>query len=783
MKMKQKVFLFLALALMSAGVSAQTGGGRIAGMVVDDSGDEPLPGAAVFVEELKRGTATDGRGEFSFPDIPSGTYTLTVRFMGYHAKTRKVTVGNGKGGKTVIRLEADSKSLGDVVVTGKSEARRIREQAMPVSVISMSQLQGTVSDVQGILAKTVGVAIRSSGGVGSTSRLSVRGLEGKRIGFFIDETPLNDQSDFIDLNDIPIDMIDRIEIYKGVVPAKFGGSSMGGAVNIVIREYPDRYADVSYTLESFNVNKAQTVFKRNLRDAGLVFGIGGAYTYADNDYTMESPYVKGLKIKRNHDNFRKLVVGGSIKARKWWFDEVEFEPVFIDTRKEIQGIETDIRQAHTRSRLYVLSSKLEKDNFLLEGLDFDMSTAIAHTQYEVVDTAKVWYDWEGNPYPTPSPFGGELDTRYASESKNRKTTLVNKLNMEYLIGRNHSVSFNSVFTLADGNPSDPMKEKSIGKKVDFDSRMRSWVGGLTYDFRTTDDRFLNSLTTRIYWYSMKTSFQNIYVNTPAEDISLNKSSVGFSDAMRYRFTPSLMAKLSGGYDVRIPAENELLGDGYTITPSEKLLPERNLSANAGLLYDLTGRHPSNLQIELGGYYMYLKDMIRFTKGILGAQYQNFGEMRTLGAELEIKADIFPFLYGYGNVTYQDLRDVRKHEEGSSLPNATKGKRMPNIPYFMANAGVEFHRENLFGGKGQNTRLFADMAFVEEYLYDFEITENVKRRIPRSTTFDLGFEHSFMNQRLFISGKIRNLTNATVLSEFNRPLPGRSFGIKLRYIFR
>lgn len=768
---------------MSTGVAAQTGSGRIAGVVIDDAGEEPLPGVTLFVEELKRGVVADKHGEFAFSDIPATAYTLTVKFMGYHTQTLKITAGKDDARKTVIRLKAKSRSLEEVIVTGKSEARRIREQAMPVSVISMKQLQGTVSDVQEILAKTVGVAIRSSGGVGSTSRLSVRGLEGKRIGFFIDETPLNDQSDFIDLNDIPIDMIDRIEIYKGVVPAKFGGSSMGGAVNLVIKEYPDRYADVSYTLESFNVNKAQTVFKRNLRNAGLVFGIGGGYTYADNSYTMDSPYVKGLKIKRNHDNFRKLLVGGSIKARKWWFDEVELEPVFIDTYKEIQGIETDIRQAHTRSRLYVLSNKLEKDNFLLDGLDFDMSTAIAYTQYGLADTAKVWYDWEGNPYPTPSPIGGELGTRYASDSDNKKTTLINKLNLEYLIGRNHSVSFNSVFTLADGYPSDPTKEKSIGKKVDFDSRMRSWVGGLTYDFRTADDRFLNSLTTRIYWYSMKTSYQNIYVSTPVEDISLNKSSVGFSDAMRYRFTPSFMAKLSGGYDVRIPAENELLGDGYTITPSEKLLPERNLSVNAGLLYDLTGRHPSNLQIELGGYYMYLKDMIRFTKGILGAQYQNFGEMRTLGAELEVKADIFPFLYGYGNVTYQDLRDVREYEEGSSLPNATKGKRMPNIPYFMANAGVEFHKENLFGGKGHNTRLFADMAFVEEYLYDFEITENAKRRIPRSTTVDIGFEHSFMNQRLFVSGKIRNLTNAAVLSEFNRPLPGRSFGIKLRYIFR
>lgn len=781
--MKQKIlFYLLAPILMSVSVSAQTGRGRIAGVVIDNVTEEPLPGANIFIEELKQGSVADKKGEFSFSGVPFGTYTLTVKFMGYQTATLKHNCGKGKCTEIIISLKAETKKLDEVVIIGKSEARKIRECAMPVSVISMKQLQGTVSDVQGILAKTVGVAIRSSGGVGSTSRLSVRGLEGKRIGFFIDETPMNDQSDFIDLNDIPIDMIDRIEIYKGVVPAKFGGSSMGGAVNIVIKEYPDRYADLSYTRESFNVNKAQTVFKRNKKDAGLVFGIGGGYTYADNNYTMESPYVKNLKIKRNHDNFRKIVIGGSLKAKNLWFDEVEFEPVFIDTYKEIQGIEADIRKAHTSSRLYMLANKLEKDNFLLEGLDLDMSTAIGYTRYGLVDTAKIWYDWSGVSYPTPSLHGGELGTRYASESDNKKATLINKLSLEYLIDKHHSVCFNSVFTLANGYPSDPAKEKSLGKKTDFDSRMRSWTVGLTYDYRT-NDKFLNSFTSRYYWYSMNTSYQNIYVNIPVEDIDLNKNGIGFSNAMRYRFTPSFMVKLSGGYDIRIPSENELLGDGYTISPSERLLPERNLSANAGVLYDATGIHPSNLQIELSGYYMYLQDMIRFTKGIFGAQYQNFGEMRTLGVEFEVKADIFPYLYTYGNVTYQDLRDVRSHEEGSNIPNATKGKRMPNIPYFMVNAGLEFHYENLFGGKGQNTRLFADLAFVEQYLYDFEITENAKRRIPRSTTIDLGFEHSFMNQRLFISGKIKNLTSATVLSEFNRPLPGRSFGVKLRYVFR
>lgn len=780
--MKYQCILLSVLMLLGVKAVAQNAGGRISGLVVDE-GETPLTGATVLVRELKIGEVADLDGKFSFPELPEATYTVLVDFMGYLPQEKKIRVEKGKTSTLTFRMKAQPLSLAQATVTAKTEARLVREQAMPVSVISMKQLQGTVSDIQGILAKTVGVTIRATGGVGSASRLSVRGLEGKRIGFFLDESPLNDQSDFLDLNDIPVDMIDRIEIYKGVVPSKFGGSSMGGAVNIVLKEYPDHYADLSYTRESFNVNKAQTVFKRNLRESGLVLGVGGGYTYADNSYTMESPYVKGLKIRRDHDNFRKLLLGGSLKAKKWWFDEVEFEPAFIQTYKEIQGIETDIRQAHTTSRALLLSNKLEKDDFFLEGLDMDMTTAVSYTEYSLVDTARVWYDWSGTPYPTPSPLGGEVGNRFPSESFNRKVTLINKLNLEYLISKNHSVSFNSVFSVANGYPSDARKEESLGKKIDFDSRMKSWVAGLSYDFHSSDDRFLNSVTTRYYWYRTHTCYQNIYVNLPPEDISVNKRSLGASDAMRYRITPAFMAKLSGGYDVRIPAENELLGDGYSIIPSEKLMPEQNLSANASLLYDVAGVRPSNLQVELSGYYMYLRNMIRYAKGLLGAQYQNFGEMRTLGAELEVKADVLPFLYLYGNVNYQDLRDVRELEEGSTLPNPTRGKRMPNIPYFMANAGLEFHRENLFGGQGQNTRLFADLSFIEEYYYDFEFTENTKRRIPRNTTLDLGFEHSFMNQRLFLSGKIKNVTDAAVLSEFNQPLPGRSLAVKLRYIFR
>ena len=769
---------FLLLLLFSLSISAQNTA-ELIGTVTDKVTHQPLIGTDVYIKELNKGVSTDARGQYRLAHLPEGNYIVWFSFLGYQTFRKKISV---KGQvRSDVSLKEQAEEISGVTVSGKSIAHQKKEQSMPVTVIDMSNLRGTVSSVQDILLKTVGITLRSSGGVGSSSRISVRGLEGKRIGFFIDELPLGEQTDYIDINDIPIDMIDRIEIYKGVVPARFGGSSLGGAINIVIREYPDKYADLSYGYESYNTHKAQGVFKRNLKQHGLVFGIGGGYTSSDNNYTFDSPFQEGLRITRNHDKYRKLIIGGSFKAKKWWFDEVELEPVFVKTYKEIQGIEYDIREAHSQSLMTGLSNKLEKDNFLTEGLNLDMFNGLVLTKMNFIDKATRRYEWDGSSYPTPSRYGGEAGYNYPSDSDDKKLTFINKTNLEYILTERHSLNINSVFSMANGTPKDDLKTLSLGKQVNFNSQMRSWISGLTYDFRTLNDVFLNSLTVRHYMYTMHTQMAPLFV--PGKyDVDVSKSDFGVNNAMRYRFLPSLMGKLSAGYEVRIPSETELLGDGIAVIPSPDLLPERNLSANLGLLFDLTGKHPTNAQIEMNFFYMYLQDMIRYTAGLIGAQYQNFGEMRTLGVEFEAKADVLPSLYLYGNTTYQDLRDTRAYEPESTVPNPTKNKRMPNIPYLMANAGLEFHRENLFGGTGQNTRLFADVAFVEEYYYDFEMTQLQKRRIPRSTTIDIGFEHSFLNNKVFLSGKVRNITNEKTLSEFNRPLMGINGGVKLRVIF-
>ncbi|MBN2165195.1 MAG: carboxypeptidase-like regulatory domain-containing protein, partial [Marinilabiliaceae bacterium] len=477
----------------------------LSGNVKDDIDSNPLIGASIVVESLNKGVITDIDGKYSI-QLPEGTHIVSFSYIGYESITKTITVKRQPINLN-LSLKIDAAQLQEVVVTSKSEARQIREQAMPISVITMHELQGTVSDVSDVLSKTSGVQIRTSGGEGSSARISVRGLEGKRIGFFIDGTPLSDNSDFLDLNDIPIDLIDRVEIYKGIVPAKFGGSAVGGAVNIVLKEYPPAYIDASYSLQSYNTHKASTIIKRNKN--GYEFGIGGFYTYSDNNYEMELPLQPGKYITRDHDKFEKIVLGGGFTSKNWWFDEVVFEPALILTKKEIQGIEYNIQKAKSSSEAYVFSNHNEKTNFLLDGLDLDVSNNYAYTIYCFQDKAMQRYSWEGETRPPLTIYGGEIGMQ-PNDVYNQKHIFMQKTNLNYLINKRNSINFNSQYNFAKGIPSDTLLDKIIGYKTNFISVMNSWVSGLSHELNSTNKKFSNAFTVKYYFYSMQTQLVDLY---------------------------------------------------------------------------------------------------------------------------------------------------------------------------------------------------------------------------------------------------------------------------------
>ncbi|MBR5633910.1 MAG: Plug domain-containing protein, partial [Prevotella sp.] len=99
-----------------------------------------------------------------------------------------------------------NRELEGVTVVAHNEIRKLREAAMPITVLGTRQLEGTATNINDALARTAGITVRNTGGVGSASRISVRGLEGKRMGVYIDDMAIGPLSDYLSLNDVPTDM-------------------------------------------------------------------------------------------------------------------------------------------------------------------------------------------------------------------------------------------------------------------------------------------------------------------------------------------------------------------------------------------------------------------------------------------------------------------------------------------------------------------------------------------------------------------------------------------------
>ena len=776
----KRLRLVLLCLLCTLTISAQKA--IVYGQITDDKTGEPIAGAGVSIAKDGKGTIADADGRYTLNIQGRQQVRLNFQYLGYKTESREIALRDSVCCN--IRLKPVENVLDEVTVTTRSEMRKLRESAMPISVIGQRQLQGTASNINDVLARTVGVTVRNTGGMGSASRISVRGLEGKRMGMYIDETPMSQLSNFVALNDIPTNMIERIEVYKGIVPYKFGGSALGGAVNVVTKEYPPIYLDFSYEIGSFNTHQVSTVLKRTNRKSGLQFGVGGVVSYAKNNYKMTLANLDGRIVERDHDRFNKIMGGMSVKATQWWFDEMKWELIFMKTRQEIQGIDLNVREAYNHSTNYVTALTLKRNNFFLDGLDFDFNAGYIIGKYGLCDKAEHRYDWDGKVLPPVSSFGGEQNN-FASDGNNRSNELTAKLNMGYTIDMHHALNLNIYADHNSLHPNDSLMDKSLGFRANFPSKMKTLTVGLSYDLTLFDGRFQNAFTLKEFLFSSHSRSIDIYSVKEPQPVKTSKNYIGFSNAMRYKFTNDLMLKASFNSEVRIPTSEELIGNGYSILASPALRPERTSGVNLGLLYRHIKANGGLIEVELNGFYNQLEDMIRFTPDMIPtmARYRNFGSVRTKGVELEAKGDICPLLYLYANGTYQDLRDVRKTIPGTEVENPTRNKRIPNVPYLLANFGAELHKENLFGGSGQNTRLLFDASYIHQYFYDFEVSKYQERKIPTSMTMDAALEHSFCNDRWTITFKVKNLTDRRIVSELNRPLPGRYIGIKVRYLFK
>ena len=312
-RIKMKVFVhvfFLLVCLSQLNLTAQNKI-TLSGKVTDQQGT-PLSLVTIAVENTTFGTYTDDSGRYSLQVSP-GKHTFVVSSLGY--QTIKISLDLHHNKTLDFQLEESSVNLNSVEVYGKSNTQKVKEGALTVNAVDIKPLVNSLNNLNTMVNRTTGIKIREEGGVGSDFELSINGMSGNSVRYFIDGMPLSTKGSGINLANLPVNIIDRIEIYKGVVPANLGADALGGAINIITNQEKKNYLDASYGIGSFHTHKIDINGQFVDPKTDLVFRPTIGVNYSKNDYTM-----KGVEVwdednrkyvlanrKRFHDDYFSLL--------------------------------------------------------------------------------------------------------------------------------------------------------------------------------------------------------------------------------------------------------------------------------------------------------------------------------------------------------------------------------------------------------------------------------------------------------------------------------------------
>ena len=663
-----------------------------------------------------------------------------------------------------------------VISNGSGNAQLDSKTRMePVSIINTAEFRGRSGSLNEIVDKVAGVRVRESGGLGSAGRLLIRGLEGKRVKVFVDGTPFETTNDNFAVDNVPVDFIDHVEVYKGYVPARFGGDGLGGAVNFVGREFNKSCIDYSYSFGSFNTHSAALLAKRNIETLHLELGVSGFYNYSDNDYDFSVPPDEDTVVTRDHDVYEAWGAGILGSCRNYWFDEIGWEFAWYRNYKEIQGIEKDIQEAHTLSQTGSFDFVFKKEDLFVEGLSVEYTPEFMIMRDTMVDTAyKRFVGWREDSIVIEKPKGEVGDGPNLAISTH--TCLLQKLMFEYELNKYHSLNWNTVIRKYWYDNKDSLGNAFARINIEgYPGELFSVVSGLSFESELFDRRLLNLLGVKGYHYH--STVTKVFPGLISELTSntSRQSDVGFDENIRFTVAESFFVKFGYQHSLRFPDSDELFGDGVYITPGIELEPEQADNFYTGIIFDKFDLFfIDHIQYELNGFLMMIDDMIVLKwNGNSGAAYYNLSAATIQGFDMELKIDFNEHLYCWGNMTLQDSRCTRSSEVGQV------GKPVPNIPSFYADFGMELFKSGLFIHHGAG-KIFFDGSFTDEYYYNGKFTDRDKScLIPECFTMNAGMEYSLFDTRLSFCAEVRNITDVKRYDLYKKPLSGRSFAVKIR----
>ncbi len=784
-----KYFLFSLLFSLATFSIANAQSGNITGRITMEN-REPVIGAVVNIKSLNKQALTDEKGGYSFKNIPYGSYTLEVGSMEIVAKRQQITVNKPEQTINISTKAKDNSVLNEVAITGKTEKKKMETSGFAVAIIETKEASLRNLTTNELLDRSVGVRVRQNGGEGSPIEYNLNGMSGSTIGLFLDGIEISTYGSSFNLNNIPPAMIERIEVYKGVLPAHLSGNYIGGAINVIMKKDASANnitAAVSYG--SFNTYRADVGgLYRNPKN-GLTVRASGFYSHSDNDYEMWGKFSKytlpGLKVvryyrtKRPNDKFETL--GGRFE---FGFTDVKWADQFFigynvsDSYKQIPHGLTMTKPYFGRFNEYqahVVSLNYNKKDLFINGLSLNVNAVHSRRSTYLQDTVSLKYNWDGtllvkNAEGPPETFGSEPGMGQQGEAvmSNIDRTISNiRSNLSYTIVSGHRLSLNHKFEKSDRNDQDlltPERSKWITLN---DLTTNIWA--MNYEAEILKGKIRTNFFGK---YAIYQTNQTIPLSETNGIIAYDYNSTkrdnkGFGGTLSYEPIRNGFLIVSAEKSFIMPTDRHIYGEPENnLLANPDILPELAINYNLGARYTFTKSKNHRLSLYGNAFWRNGYDKIiqqtRVEEVIEGresqvediqvTQFVNLSKTQSVGFEAEINYIYNNRLNAMVNFSkFNSLFKVQLDENG--MPHSLYNAQVPNEPFFTVNSNVQYRFKNVFQKKA-DLNVYYNVGYVAPFRTIW--MESEWFTTPTQFVHDIGASYRFPGNKLVVSLDAKNI---------------------------
>jgi vitamin B12 transporter len=576
---------------------------------------------------------------------------------------------------------------------------------------------------------------------------------------------------------VPVNLIDRVEVYSGVVPVRFGADALGGAVNLVTDPaLPGTHAGLSYELGSLGTDRLTGSVR--VRDHGVYARADGYFDHATNDYPVDvtvADLTTGKLTPVTTDQFhdRYVAGGGSIEAGvvdQPWAKRLAVRGFANDFAQQYQSNETMGRVYGGVSYAQASGggSVLYADSFA-HDVSVDAVAGYAYTRGHYLDRSRCIFDWLGHCVGMNKP--GEVDDSPHDQVSNEHGVFA-RANARWKIAPGHELrlAVAPTFDTRTGH-----ERETASGSIDPLAGTReliSLVNGLEYQLDGWGDRLENVAFVKQYY--QRQAAEDPEPGVGFEHFDRHTVKFGGGDGVRVRFADSVYAKASYEYATRLPSAVEVFGNNAFTVPNLQLVPEPSHNVNLQLTLEHARTPVGELAASATGFFRSIDNLIVLLGFDNNENYANVFGARDYGVEGSLTwTSPGDYVALDGNATYQDLRN----DSSGGTFGKDKGSRVPNQPYLFANATARFQLHDLWRAHDELSLRF-NSRFVNEFFrtWENEGDKATKQTIPSQLVHTVGLGYLVRGERTTVSTviEVSNVTDEKVFDFFGLQRPGRAF---------